>query len=123
VYERFVADIVLGRARGVTAERVKQAYGQGGVISAEEAVGLGMADRLFPTTTAAFAYASSYGERQRLRTDLDHIDMFLMMHGEKADRDAARARFVARSAPVVDEAQRQADLDYTSRAIRIAERM
>jgi len=71
-HDQFVADIVAGRGRGLTADRVKKTFGGGRMVTAEDAVRRGMADRLFPTLDLALNYAPSYASRLALKADLDY---------------------------------------------------
>jgi signal peptide peptidase SppA len=64
VYRQFVDDIVRGRGRGLTAERVRKTFGEGRDVNASDALRLQMADRMFPTTTAAFAFAGGAARLQ-----------------------------------------------------------
>jgi signal peptide peptidase SppA len=73
VYDQFVADIVRGRGRGLTADVVRKSFGEGRIVSAEDAVRRKMVDRLVPYPSEALTYAGGYANRQ-LRADLDYID-------------------------------------------------
>jgi signal peptide peptidase SppA len=134
VHDLFVADIVTGRKRGLTAERVKKTFGEGRMIySAEDAIRRGMADRLFPTSDAALNYAVSYASRVAIRADLDYIDSKLLDAGDLSaayrisDRAAAFHTAAAEGElRVLDaelERQRAADVAYIDAAIRRCERL
>jgi ClpP class serine protease len=129
-HDQFISDIVMGRARGLTTERVRKHFGEGRMVSAEEAITRGMADRLFPTLDLALNYAASYPSRLALKADLDHVDGVLFDAGDRQAIDRISKRAAAFStAPVVgeirlaDSAQLQADRDYADCATRIAERL
>jgi signal peptide peptidase SppA len=128
-HDQFVSDIVAGRGRGLTAERVKKSFGEGRMVSAEDAIRRGMADRLFPTLDLALNHAASYASRVALRADLDHMDDVLFDAGDRTAITRISERAAAfNTAPVAGElrpaleAQRIADADYMSTRIRIAER-
>jgi enoyl-CoA hydratase/carnithine racemase len=118
-----VADIVRGRGRGLTADTVRKTFGEGRIVSAEDAERRKMVDRLVPYPSEALTYAGGYAERQRVRADLDRMDLWFMLHGDEQEQRTADARFMARmAADKTSDAQRQADLDYIATGIRIAER-
>ena len=50
-HDTFIADIVRGRGRGLTADRVRKGFGEGRMVDASGAMRRGMVDRRFPTTT------------------------------------------------------------------------
>jgi ClpP class serine protease len=96
VYTSFINDIVAGRARGLTAARVQQGFGEGRVLNAADALRQGMVDRVFPTTTAAYSYAvSGSRQTQAARADEDHMDFWFVENGSPEDRRAALARAFA----------------------------
>jgi hypothetical protein len=72
--------------QGLTAARVRKEFGQGRTVTALDAVRLGMADRVFPTTTAALNFAATY----RLRELRASSELLTIEHSDDPD-----ARFVA----------------------------
>ena len=119
-YDAFVNDIVKGRGRGLTADRVRREFGEGRTVDAADAVRRGMVDRFFPATDAAYSYAlTGFNDDRQRRADLDYMDFALLRHGGPEEGQAALARLRARQFD--GEEQRQADEDYTRAAIAIAE--
>ncbi len=109
MYGQFVADIVAGRGRGLTADAVRKNFGEGRVVDVNEAVRRNMIDRVVPYPSEALNYAARYTSSRRAEADRDYAHCAIRI----AERQAATS---------YDEAQRQADLDYTEMGIRIAER-
>jgi len=76
VYEQFVADIVRGRGRGLTAETVRKTFGEGRTVDAAQAVQRKMVDRVVAFPSEALTYAGSVGKRyqtQAAQADADYI--------------------------------------------------
>jgi signal peptide peptidase SppA len=71
VYNAFVADIVRGRGRGLTAEIVRKTFGEGRTVNAQQALKRTMVDRLVPYPSEALAYAGGYANRLRAQEDED----------------------------------------------------
>jgi len=78
VYEQFVADIVRGRGRGLTADTVRKTFGEGRTVDAAQAVQRKMVDRLVITPSEAYAYVGNVAKRhqtQAAQADADYIEM------------------------------------------------
>ncbi|CAN5850720.1 hypothetical protein BH18ACI5_BH18ACI5_04430 [soil metagenome] len=120
MHSTFVADIVQGRGRGLTSDRVRKDFGEGRVLPAAEALRRGMIDRVFPTTAVAYSYAVGYQANAQVRADMNSIDFKIAEIGTDADRQAAFKRIRERQVDPHD--QHIADADYVAAGIRRAER-
>jgi signal peptide peptidase SppA len=75
VYGQFVADIVRGRGRGLTADTVRKNFGEGRVVPADEALRKNMVDRIVAYPSEALTYAAGYTSQRRAEADLDYVRM------------------------------------------------
>ena len=78
VYEQFVADIVRGRGRGLTADSVRKTFGEGRTVDAAQPVQRKMVDRLVAFPSEALTHAAAVGTRhqtQAAQADADYIEM------------------------------------------------
>ncbi len=71
VYNAFVADIVRGRGRGLTAETVCKTFGEGRIVNGQDALRRKMVDQVVPYPSVALAYASEFMKERRRQADLD----------------------------------------------------
>lgn len=53
LHAQFVEDIIAGRGRGLTAKKINSDFGRGGVMSARQALDVGMIDKISPSFSAA----------------------------------------------------------------------
>jgi hypothetical protein len=116
VYDAFVADIVRGRGRGLTAETVRKTFGEGRVVNAQDALRRKMVDQVVPYPSVALAYASEFMKERRRQADVDYARTAIAIAERTVDRPITRERRCG-------DAQLQADRDYCDAAIRIAERL
>ena len=90
----FVEALVSGR--GVSAEHVKENFGKGGLVLAEQAVAAGMADRIGPPSPSAAPRAILGGmDRDKLKAEFPELFAAIKAEGEAEAKAAEKARIDA----------------------------